>query len=104
MLRPLCLSVGLAVLSSLAAGARDKAPADLYQGYTGFTLPAEPQLPAQEVHPSLWFSTADLPALKARLSADEFARSRWAALQKMADLTKPLPAAPVATDKTDVIH
>ena len=88
----------------LIAAARDQAPAGLYDGYTGFALPAEAVLPARETHPSLWFKAGDLPALKAKLSADEFARSRWAALQKLADLAKPLPAAPAATDKTDAIH
>ncbi|HEX7632302.1 MAG TPA: hypothetical protein VF388_09220, partial [Lacunisphaera sp.] len=95
-----CL-LSVAVLSTHA---RDKAPDGLYEGYTGFALPAEPVLPAHEVHPSLWFKAADLPALQASLSADDFARTRWAALAKLADLQKPLPAAPVATDKTDVIH
>ncbi len=92
-----------AILTSIAA-ARDRAPAGLYDGYTGFALSAEAVLPAQEVHPSLWFQAAGLPALKARLSADDFARTRWAAVQKLADLTKPLPVAPAATDKTETIH
>lgn len=83
---------------------REKAPAGFYDGYTGFSLPADPVLPAQETHPSLWFRAADLPALKARLEADEFSRRRWAAVQKLADLTRPVPAAPTAKDKTEVIH
>ncbi len=91
-------------LTGVTASARPKAPANLYDSYTGFAIPAEPVLPAQETHPSLWFHSADLPALIARLSADDFARSRFAALEKSADLTAPLPPAPAATDKTDVIH
>ncbi len=89
---------------SFSASARDKAPAGLYDSYTGFVLPADPVLPAHEAHPSLWFSASELPALKARLSADDFARTRWAAIVKSADLTKPLPPAPAAKDKTETIH
>jgi hypothetical protein len=81
--------------------ARDKAPDDLYTSYTGFAIPAEPVLPAHEIHPSLWFKAADLPALKAALTADDFARRRWTALQKLADLDAPVPAAPAATGKDD---
>src|SRR5437868_14071967 len=94
----------LLILASLPAHGRDKAPDGRYDGYTGFALPAAPVLPAHEVHPSLWFKATDLPALKASLVADDFARTRWTALEKLADLKKPLPGAPVATDKTDVIH
>ena len=99
------LALGLAVIPLFAA--RAPAPAGLYDSYTGFTLPAEPVLPAQEVHPALWFKTADLPALRASLTADEFARSRWAALQKLADLDAKLPVAPTATgqdDRHEAIH
>ncbi|HET7535852.1 MAG TPA: heparinase II/III family protein, partial [Candidatus Didemnitutus sp.] len=87
-----------------SAFARDKAPDGLYDGYTGFAMPAEPVLPAKESHPSLWFTSADLPALRSKLAADDFARTRWAAVQKLADLNKLPPTAPTATDKTDVIH
>ena len=54
---------------SLAGQARDKAPDDLYNSYTGFVMPPTPVLPAEEAHPSLWFQAGDLPALKARLAA-----------------------------------
>ena len=64
---------------TLAGQARDKAPDGLYEGYTGFALPAEAVLPATETHPSLWFKATDLAALKARLTVDDFTRSRWAA-------------------------
>ena len=84
--------------------ARDQAPADLYQSYSGFVIPAAPVLPAQETHPSLWFKAADLSALKVTFTADDFARARWTATQKLADLGKPLPPAPGVKDKTEVIH
>lgn len=102
-LRPVCLVFASAsLLATLPA--RDKAPDGLYEGYTGFSIASEPVLPAQETHPSLWFKTADLPALKAKLTADDFGRTRWAAVLKLADLSKSLPPPPTAKDKTEVIH
>lgn len=94
----------LLLTPSVLLSARDKAPDGLYDGYTGFALPAAPVLPAHETHPSLWFKAGDEAAMLARFTADDFARSRWSAVQKLADLAKPLPAAPTAKDKTDVIH
>ncbi|QYM78974.1 alpha/beta hydrolase fold domain-containing protein [Horticoccus luteus] len=87
-----------------SASARPKVAADYYTRYTGFAIPAEPRLPARETHPSLWFRTADLPALKARLNADDFMRTRWAAVLHRADLTVSPPPAPVAGDETKRIH
>ena len=92
---------------SLSAFARDKAPPGFYEAYTGFAISAEPVLPAHETHPSMWFSAAEIPALKAKLTTDDFARARWAAVLKLADLTAALPPAPTATspaDKSEVIH
>jgi hypothetical protein len=95
------------LLGPLAASAREKAPSGLYESYTGFAIAAEPVLPPKETHPSLWFSAADIPALRARLTADDFARTRWAAILKLADLHAALPRAPIATgpgDKSETIH
>lgn len=103
-------------LVPLLGSARDKAPPGFYESYNGFTIAAEPVLPAREVHPSLWFTAREIPALKARLTADDFARQRWAAiqtggrstdLQRLADLRTPLPPPPTATgpgDKSEAIH
>ena len=114
MKRVILVLVGGAL--SFAAPAREKASSGLYDSYTGFAIPTDAVLPARETHPSLWFSAADIPALKAKLTADDFARSRWAAiqtggrwtdLQKLADLRTPLPPPPVASgpaDKSEVIH
>lgn len=99
----LCFSC-LLTFGGLSGHARDKAPDGLYETYGGFALPAEAVLPAHELHPSLWFRAADVPVLREKLSADDFARKRWAAVVKLADLSKPLPPAPAATEKTDVIH
>jgi hypothetical protein len=92
------------VVFPLATVGRDQPPPGYYESYTGFTLPADPVLPAREVHPSLWFSASDLPALQARLNADDFARSRWAAVLKTANLEAALPPPPAANDKTESIH
>ncbi|HWA27916.1 MAG TPA: heparinase II/III family protein [Lacunisphaera sp.] len=97
--------LGLLLAALVPSGhARDKAPDGLYDGYTGFALPAEPVLPTRETHPSLWFTAAELPALKTRLTVDDFARSRWAAVQKLVDLAKPLPPPPAASDKVEIVH
>lgn len=88
----------------LAVLARDKAPPGFYDNYSGFAIAAEPVLPAHETHPSMWFTTAEIPALKARLTADDFARTRWAAVLKLADLGSALPAPPAASDKVETIH
>lgn len=101
--RFLRLSCFLAIMLC-SAFARDQAPDGLYEGYTGFVMPATPVLPAQETHPSLWFKSGDVPSMRTRLGADDFARRRWAGIQKLADLAKPIPAAPTAKDKTEVIH
>src|SRR5688572_14635012 len=98
------LLAGICWLVTLPVAARDQAPAGLYDSYTGFSLPAEPVLPAQEFHPSVWFKAAEVPALPAQFTADDFARSRWAAVKKLADLAQPLPPAPTAQDKTEAIH
>lgn len=94
----------LCVPLAAPALARDKAPPGLYESYNGFTVAPEPVLPAAETHPSLWFKAGDLAALKARLGADDFMRSRWTAVQKLADLKATYPAPPAATDKIETIH
>lgn len=102
-LRALPAALSVLWAANLVA-ARDKAPAGLYESYTGFALPADAVLPAHETHPSLWFRAGDLPALTARLTADDFMRARFAAVKKLADLGAALPAAPAATAKTEIIH
>ncbi len=37
-----------------------------YDTYTGFAVDATPVLPANEVHPSLYFTSSDIPVLRAR--------------------------------------
>ncbi len=98
------LLVGATWCAILPCSGRDQAPAGLYDSYTGFALPAEPMLPAQETHPSLWFTAGDLPALKATFAADDFARHRWAAVQKLADLSQAPPPAPMAHGQAEAIH
>ncbi|MDQ5977139.1 MAG: hypothetical protein QG602_111 [Verrucomicrobiota bacterium] len=100
----LVFATAAAALIAAEPKTRDKAPDGFYAGYTGFALPAEPVLPAGESHPSLWFRATDLPTLRGRLTADNYARRRWAAVLGRADLAQPLPAAPTAQDKTEVIH
>ncbi len=104
LLRVLRVSIPFFSVLSLTAVARDKAPPGFYDAYTGFAIATEPVLPAHETHPSLWFKASDLPALTARLTADDFMRARFAAVKKLADPAAVLPAAPAATDKIETIH
>ena len=86
------------------AVAREKAPPGFYEAYTGFAIAAEPVLPAHETHPSLWFKASEIPALTAKLAADDFMRARFAAVKRLADLGAPLPPVPAADDKIETIH
>lgn len=102
-LRQTVLLISCCLLACVAS-ARPKVPADFYTRYTGFAIPAEPSLPAHETHPSLWFKAGDLPALKARLNADDFMRTRWTAVLHRADLADAPPVAPTAADDKKAIH
>jgi Heparinase II/III-like protein/FlgD Ig-like domain len=48
----------------------------IYDTYSGFTVPTTAVLPAAEIHPSLFFAAADVPALKTRAGATAYA-SIW---------------------------
>jgi hypothetical protein len=99
--------LGVFAFAVSIAAAREPAAPGIYSSYTGFAIPAEPVLPAREIHPSLWFRASEIPALQARLDADDFARRRWAAIKRQADFLAAPPPAPVATgpdDKSETIH
>lgn len=103
ILLPIVLCSMYFALTGADAAAADGRDA-LYDGYTGFAIPAEPVLPEREVHPSLWFRSADVPRLRALIREDAFAAERWAATLELADLEAALPAAPAANDEKRVIH
>ena len=91
----------LLLCGCVSTAAPDAAP---YDSYTGFALAPEAVLPNHETHPSLWFNADDLLALRARRTADAFARERWAAVERLADLSAELPPPPAASAETKAIH
>ncbi len=94
----------LAALSLVpSASARPVVSPAFYESFSGFTIPADPVLPAKEVHPSLWFREGDLPALRAR-AADPFLRTRLAEVEARAPLGGELPPAPKFSDKIETVH
>ncbi|MDF7807855.1 heparinase II/III family protein [Pontiellaceae bacterium B12219] len=75
-----------------------------YESYTGFTVDSVPELPAKEVHPSLWFKKADVAALKAKKDQDKTAARFWAEVSGSEFLTLELPSVPGIDDGKKVIH
>ena len=101
---PLVLVVAAGGISVGPAAARDRAPAGLYDSYTGFALPAAPVLPAREVHPSLWFKAADVSMLKDRYFLNEYAIRLLLLIGQMANLNPSPPLSPASSNPTDAIH
>ncbi len=91
--------VRLLVFIGLAAGplwaGKDFPGADL-ESYSGFAVSTEAVLPAEEVHPSLWFSESQLKAFRQSLDADTTVREFWSRVQNHELLRSPLPAEEVA--------
>jgi hypothetical protein len=75
-----------------------------YLSYNGFTIPAEPVLPAKETHPSIWFKASDLEALRAKKGADDYARKLWEHLAAHRLLSIELPPEPTSKDDTKGLH
>ena len=63
MRRPLPLSLP-ALAAALLALAAPAAAQGTYETYTGWAVPTEPVLPAEEAHPQLWFGEDGLAALR----------------------------------------
>ena len=67
----------LALMAGLALPAEAQGP---YETYTGWAVSTDPVLPAEEVHPQLWFEADDLDAVRAKWTdpayADVVARVR----------------------------
>jgi hypothetical protein len=80
------------LLAPVIAGADERARN--HDGYTGWAVPTEPVLPGREVHPSLWFRAGDVDALRARATADEFARRLMQEIRASRYVSDPLPEAP----------
>ncbi len=63
----------VALCAVFAAGARSQS---IYDTYSGFTVPTTPMLPLTEQHPSLHFTTSELPALQVK-KADPAYAALW---------------------------
>ncbi|EDY81874.1 Heparinase II/III-like protein [Verrucomicrobiia bacterium DG1235] len=72
--------------------------------YNGFSLPETVVMPAEEVHPSLWFGVDDIAALAAKRNADVTAKDYWEALVGSEYVLAELPAVPVLSDDKKVVH
>ena len=59
---------------SVVTGAQEESD---YETYDGFTVPTTPVLPGVEEHPSLWFKTDAIAALKSKKDASGVASSIW---------------------------
>lgn len=92
--RLLLAVMGLPVAGVAASHMNDP----IYQTYNGFIIPAEAVLPAREIHPSIWFHARDLPGLRQKGDADDFARKLWQRISHDSLLTMPLPEPPKKTD------
>jgi hypothetical protein len=94
----LSLMVGMLPLPSAWAAAPN------YDSYNGFTTSEEPVLPAQEVHPKLWFSASETNAMYAKRNADAYAKSLWDSISSSPYLTVPLPPVTTASCSDSALH
>lgn len=90
------LAVGVLAVCGLLLGSGSPSRADRYTNYPGFTAPEEAVLPEREVHPSLWFTAGQLPALREKRQADAYLASLWNSISWSTYLYQPLPAVPPA--------
>jgi hypothetical protein len=85
----------LAFLLSLATAA---AAQGQYETYTGWAVPTDPVLPAEESHPQLWFGADDLDALRAKWDDPAYAEVR---ARVQADINRYRSRSPEAADPGD---
>ncbi|WP_044254242.1 heparinase II/III family protein [Rhodopirellula sp. SWK7] len=75
-----------------------------YESYNGFTCNSVPQLPANETHPSLWFSAENAAAMRSKKDQDEQASRLWKQVVESEYLTMDLLPVPSANDEKNPIH
>lgn len=98
MIITVSLVIGMMPLPLVSADAPD------YESYSGFVTPEIPVLPAEEVHPKLWFSSDETAAIYAKRNADAYAQSLWNSISGSPYLTMALPNAPTAGCASDSLH
>ncbi len=75
-----------------------------YESYSGFTCDPVPKLPANETHPSLWFTADQAAAMRAKKDQDKQAAKLWKQVSESQFLTMDLLPEPSASDDKKVIH
>lgn len=75
-----------------------------HESYTGFVLPEEVTMPAKEVHPSLWFSQAEIADLAKKKDADSHAAKFWKEVSTSEYLLVELPPVPALEDDKKIVH
>ena len=75
-----------------------------YESYSGFIVDEKPVLPSKEIHPSLWFSQAEVNNINQRRNADEYSKVHWQAIMDKVKnyRDKQFPAIPDAKSGKDV--
>ncbi len=94
--------VALIFAASNAYGQQKSSPN--YESYSGFTCDPVPKLPANETHPSLWFTADQAAAMRAKKDQDKQAAKLWKQVSESQFLTMDLLPEPSASDDKKVIH
>lgn len=96
------------IIIALLALATSQSPALDLKGYhfsyTGFELPLDVTMPEKEIHPSLWFTEAEIPNLWAKKDRDSYGKGFWDEVSTSEFLLAELPPIPSAEDDKKVIH
>ena len=74
------LAVGVMALCYLLPWVAWPATAERYTNYPGFTAPQTAVLPEMEVHPSLWFTADQIPALREKRHVDGYLAGLWTSI------------------------
>ncbi|WP_261177024.1 hypothetical protein [Anaerobacillus sp. CMMVII] len=75
-----------------------------YESYNGFTVPEEPILPAEEVHPKLWFNKSEISDLYNKRLQDDYAATLWNSISTSNYLTMKFPEVPRCESNSSFIH
>ena len=71
------LWVHAVITACTMTGAVQARAQSMYETYDGFTVSTVPALPLNESHPSLWFTSGEIPAIKAKKDASSYALTLW---------------------------
>lgn len=60
----------------------------IYDTYSGFTVPVNPVLPQQEIHPSLWFNSSAVDSVRNKKNSNSYSASVWNSVQSLINTFK----------------